>query len=43
MNSIYPILTPLKGHKVHSQSHSEEKAIAHNVKLRYTDEYHSRV
>lgn len=30
MNSI---LTLSKGHKVHFQSHSEEKAIAQNVKL----------
>lgn len=42
MNSLL-ILNPSKGHKEHSQSHSEEKAIAQNVKLRYTDELSTAV
>lgn len=43
LKKLTRILTPLKGHKVHSHSHSEEKAIAQNVRLGYTDEYHSGV
>lgn len=38
------ILTLLKGHKVHSHSHSElRKPLHKNVRLRDTDEYHSGV
>lgn len=35
MNSL--VLIPSKGHKVHPRSHSEDKAIAQNVRLRYTE------